>query len=115
MIPVPGDVRIWIALGRTDMRKGMRGLALQVQESLKRDPNAGDIFIFRGRSGSLCKILWRDNFGMSLYAKRLEHGRFIWPSATDGVVSISGSAMACLLEGVDWRNPQASWRPAHAG
>ena len=115
MIPIPSDARIWLALGVTDMRRGMHGLARQVQHGLNRDPNAGDIFIFRGRSGSLCKILWRDAFGLSLYAKRLERGRFIWPSAKDGVVAISASAMACLLEGVDWRNPQATWRPTHVG
>ena len=50
MIPVPSDAKIWIALGHTDMRRGMRGLALQVQESLKRDPHQGDLYIFRGRS-----------------------------------------------------------------
>lgn len=115
MIPVPVDVKIWLALGVTDMRRGMHGLARQVQHSLNRDPNAGDIFIFRGRSGSLCKILWRDPLGMSLYAKRLEKGRFVWPSAKDGVVAISASAMACLLEGIDWRNPQATWRPDRVG
>ncbi|WP_235209791.1 IS66 family insertion sequence element accessory protein TnpB [Sphingobium sp. Ant17] len=73
---MPSDAKIWIALGHTDMRRGMRGLALQVQESLKRDPHQGDLYIFRGRSGSLIKILWHDDFGMSLYAKRLEKGRF---------------------------------------
>jgi transposase len=61
------------------------------------------------------EILWRDAFGLSLYAKRLERGRFIWPSAKEGVVAISASAMACLLEGVDWRNPQATWRPTKVG
>jgi hypothetical protein len=61
MIPVPSDVRIWIAMGRTDMRRGMRGLALQVQQTLKRDPHAGDIYVFRGRAGSLVKILWHDD------------------------------------------------------
>jgi transposase len=80
MIPVPSDVRIWIALGRTDMRKGMRGLALQVQQTLKRDPHAGDIYVFRGRAGSLVKILWHDGVGMSLYAKRLERGHRRWPA-----------------------------------
>jgi transposase len=115
MIPIPSDARIWLALGVTDMRRGMYGLARQVQHGLDRDPNLGDVFIFRGRSGSLCKILWRDAFGLSLYAKRLERGRFIWPSANEGVVSISASAMACLLEGVDWRNPQATWRPTRVG
>ena len=115
MIPIPSDARIWLALGVTDMRRGMHGLARQVQHGLNRDPYAGDIFIFRGRSGSLVKILWHDDFGMSLYAKRLERGRFIWPSAKDGAVSISASALACLLEGIDWRNPQKTWRPSKVG
>jgi transposase len=50
------------------MRRGMQGLALQVQESLKRDPHAGDLYIFRGRRGDLAKILWHDGIGLSLYA-----------------------------------------------
>ena len=57
MIPVPTGVRIWIATGHTDMRRGMRGLALQVREGLGRDPFAGDVFVFRGRSGSLIKAI----------------------------------------------------------
>jgi transposase len=68
----------------------MRGLALQVQEALKRDPHAGDLYVFRGRDGSLIKILLHDGVGMSLYAKRLERGRFVWPSAAASVVSIGG-------------------------
>lgn len=115
MIPISGEVRIWLAPGATDMRKGMNGLARQVQERLARNPLGGDLYIFRGRSGSLCKILWHDGIGMSLYAKRLERGRFIWPAAKDGVVAISASAMACLLEGVEWRNPQSTWRPTRVG
>ncbi len=51
MIPIPSGVRVWIATGHTDMRRGMQGLALTVQESLKRDPHAGDLYIFRGRRG----------------------------------------------------------------
>ncbi len=47
MIPVPSNVRVWIATGHTDMRRGMVGLALQVQEGLKRDPDVGDLYIFR--------------------------------------------------------------------
>ena len=57
------------------------GLALQVQEQLKRDPHCGDLYIFRGRKGDLAKILWHDGLGLSLYAKRLDRGKFIWPSA----------------------------------
>lgn len=74
---IPPGARVWIAMGHTDMRKGMQGLALMVQQSLKRDPHGGDLFVFRGRGGSLVKIIWHDGIGMSLYAKRLEKGRFI--------------------------------------
>jgi hypothetical protein len=62
------------------MRKGMYGLALQVQEALGRDPHAGDLYVFRGARGDLIKIVWHDGLGMSLYAKRLERDKFIWPS-----------------------------------
>jgi transposase len=94
MIPMPSGVRVWIAAGHTDMRRGMQGLALQVQEQLKRDPHGGDLYIFRGRRGDLAKILWHDGLGLSLYAKRLDRGKFIWPSAKEGVVSISAGQMA---------------------
>jgi transposase len=53
---------------------------LQVQEALRRDPHAGDLYVFRGKRDNLLKILWHDGLGMSLYAKRLERGKFIWPS-----------------------------------
>ena len=85
-------------MGHTDMRKGMQGLALIVQQALRRDPFAGDLYVFRGRAGSLVKIVWHDGIGMSLYAKRLEKGRFIWPSATDGVVSLTASQLACMFD-----------------
>jgi transposase len=52
---------------------------------------------------------------MSLYAKRLDHGKFIWPSAKEGAVSISAAQMAYMLEGIDWRNPQLTWRAAKRG
>ena len=74
-----------------------------------------DLYIFRGRRGDLVKILWHDGLGMSLYAKRLDRGKFIWPSASDGAISISAAQMAYILEGIDWRNPQLSWRPQSAG
>jgi transposase len=115
MIPIRSGVRVWIATGHTDMRRGMNGLALQVQEGLRRDPHAGDLFVFRGRRGDLIKILWHDGLGMSLYAKRLERGRFIWPSPADGVVAITAAQLGYMLEGIDWRNPLHSWRPYAVG
>ena len=63
MIAIPSNVRVWLAAGHTDMRRGMNGLALQVQEGLNRDPHVGDLFVFRGKRGDLeCHggqtILW---------------------------------------------------------
>lgn len=115
MIAVPAGVRVWLAGGVTDMRRGMHSLALQVQERLGRDPHAGDLFVFRGRRGDLIKVLWHDGLGVSLYAKRLERGRFIWPAPTDGAVAISAAQLGYLLDGIDWRNPRWTWRPGAAG
>ena len=115
MIPVPSDVRVWLAVGRTDMRRGMNGLSLQVQEALGRDPFVGDLFVFRGARGDLIKILWHDGLGLSLYAKRLERGRFVWPSVASGTVAISAAQLAYMLDGIDWRNPVHTFRPERAG
>jgi transposase len=77
MIPVASGVRVWLATGQTDMRKGFPSLALQVQEVLKRDPLSGHLFCFRGRRGDLLKVIWHDGQGACLFTKRLERGRFI--------------------------------------
>jgi transposase len=84
----------WLATGHTDMRKGFPGLALLVQETLKRDPFDGDLFIFRGRRGDVIKIVRHDGQGACLFTKRLERGRFLWPSVAGGVVTISAAQMA---------------------
>jgi transposase len=76
MIPMPASVRVWLATGRTDIRKGFDCLALMVQERLERDPHGGHLFVFRGRRGDLIKCLWHDGQGMCLFAKRLERGDF---------------------------------------
>jgi transposase len=115
VIPVPSGVRVWLAVGHTDMRRGMHSLALQVQQGLGRDPHAGDLYVFRGRKSDLVKIIWHDGIGMSLYMKKLERGRFIWPPPADGCLQIAGAQLAYMLDGIDWRNPQRTYRPELAG
>jgi transposase len=115
MIPMASGVRVWIATGHTDMRRGMNTLALMVQEALHRDPHGGDLYVFRGKSGKLIKVLWHDGIGMSLYLKRLERGCFVWPQTSGGAVVITSAQLGYLLEGIDWRNPVHSWRPSAAG
>ena len=115
MIPVPSGVRVWLATGHTDMRRGFPGLALMVQEMLKRDPYSGHLFVFRGRRGDRIKVIWHDGQGSCLFAKRLERGRFLWPSSANGAVTITSAQLGYLLEGIDWRMPQQTWRPEAAG
>jgi len=91
------------------------GIGAASQEGLKRNPHGGDLYVFRGRKGDLIKILWHDGIGLSLYAKRLDRGKFIWPSVVDGAVAITAAQMGYMLEAIDWRNPQHTFRPQAAG
>ena len=106
---------MWLAAGHTDMRKGFDGLAMLVQETLKRDPHDGQLFVFRGKRGDLIKLLWHDGQGMCLFAKRLERGRFIWPATVGEAVTITAAQLGYLLEGIDWRAPIRTQRPELAG
>ena len=115
MIPVPVGTRVWLATGHTDMRKGFEGLAVRVQEVLRQNPHGGHVFVFRGKRGGLVKLLWHDGQGLCLFAKRLEKGRFIWPVTVGEPVTITAAQLGYLLEGIDWRAPQYSYRPELAG
>ena len=115
MIPVPSDTKIWLAAGVTDMRKGFGGLSMLVQQVLKEDPFSGQLFIFRGQRGDLCKIICWDSQGACLFSKRLERGRFVWPRAEDGKITLRDSQLSMLLEGIDWRIQRKTWKPILAG
>ena len=115
MIPVPTQTKVWLAAGVTDMRKGFNGLSVLAQDALKQDPFSGHLFVFRGRHGDLLKIIWWDGQGACLFSKRLERGRFVWPSATGGKITVSSAQLSMLLEGIDWRMPKKTWQPLSAG
>ena len=89
--------------------------ALIVQKTLKRDPHGGHLFVFRGRRGDLIEVIWHDGQGACLYTKRLDHGRFLWPTPAAGAVTISTAQLGYLLSGIDWRMPRENWRPTAAG
>lgn len=111
MIGLPAGTRVWIAAGVTDLRRGFTGLSGMVQTALQENPFSGHVFVFRGRRGDLIKLLWWDGDGLCLFAKRLERGRFIWPQAASGTVSLSHAQLSMLLEGIDWRRPVRSYDP----
>jgi len=89
MIGPSGNVRVYLACGPTDMRKGFDGLAAAAQEHLRQDPCSGAVFAFRGKRGDRVKLLWWDGQGFCLFYKRLERGRFPWPSPADGMVHLT--------------------------
>ena len=111
MIELRPGTNIWLAAGVTHMRRGFDGLSAQVQTVLKQQPFSGHVFVFRGRRGDIVKFLWFDGDGLCLFAKRLEQGRFIWPQASQGAVSLTRAQLSMLLEGIDWRSPKRTWTP----
>jgi len=104
-----------LAAGVTDMRRGFNSLASLAESVLEQDPYSGHLLVFRGSRGDLIKVIWWDGQGACLFSKRLERGRFVWPSARGGKLLVSTAQLAMLLEGIDWRAPQRTWRPLTVG
>jgi len=109
--PAPGT-RVYLACQPISMRKGFDGLAAEVSNILKADPFSGSLFIFRSKRGDYLKVLYWDGSGLCLYAKRLEQGRFVWPSIVDARLKLTPAQMSLLIEGIDWRRTVAPETPA---
>lgn len=102
MIAAPSGIRILIARQPVDFRRGLHSLAALVQERLRADPFAGDIFVFRAKRADRIKLLVWDGTGLCLYQKHLEKGRFVWPAIEDGTIRLTPAQLSMLLEGLDW-------------
>jgi transposase len=121
MIPVPSGVRVWLAVGHTDMRRGMNSLAVQIQEGSGRDPHAGDLCVFRGTRSpdqdSLARrhrhVAVRETAGAR--PLHLAIAGQACPGEGRGAVAITAAQLAYMLDGIDWRNPVRTWRPEAAG
>jgi transposase len=111
MIGPPPGTRVYLACGVTDMRRGFDSLSSQVESVLNHDPYGGAVYLFRGRRGDLLKAIYWDGQGLVLYDKRLEKGRFVWPQAKEGTVSLTAAQLSMLVEGIDWRQPVWTARP----
>lgn len=114
---VPAGIKVHLAVGYTDMRKGLDGLAVLVEQLLAKDPFSGHMFVFRGRRADMIKVLFWDGSGLCLLTKRLEEGRFEWPVADEHglTVALTAAQLSMLLEGLEWQKPERVWRPAVAG
>ena len=107
MIVPPSGVRVLVATKPVDFRKGIDGLAALVQEQLRLDPYSGTIFVFRAKRADRVKLLIWDGSGLVMVYKRLEDGRFRWPTVADGVMRLSPAQFSALIEGLDWRRVYA--------
>ena len=107
MIGPTGAVRVMMATRPVDFRKGVDGLATLVRDSMGDDPFSGTVYVFRAKRADRVKLVFWDGTGVVLVAKRLEEGAFRWPGLADGVVRLTATELAALLDGLDWRRVQA--------
>jgi transposase len=105
--------KVYVATGATDMRKGFEGLFGLVRDELLADPLSGHLFLFANRNRTRLKLLFWDASGLWVCAKRLEKGRFHWPSAAPGTKSVKlrGEELAMLVNGIDLKQtrPRRGW------
>ena len=101
--------RVYLARGSTDMRKSIDGLAVLVQEVFELDPFSPNLFVFCNRKRDKLKILYWDKNGFWLYYRRLERGKFQWPSDDYGSTSlkITRQQLRWLLDGISLEQKQA--------
>ena len=97
--------RIFLRVGKTDMRKSINGLSAMAADELEQNPLSGDLFLFSNRR-NLLKILYWDKNGFCLWQKRLEKHRFPWPKNTNDKIAleITSKELEWLLKGIDFFN-----------
>lgn len=101
MLSQTGTERVYLAAGNTDLRKSIDGLAAIVSEGFQLNPFSPALFVFCNRQRDKLKILRWDHNGFWLYYRRLERGRFQWPSAAEeGVRIVSRRQLQWLLDGL---------------
>jgi len=102
MFSFPNQMKVYLAVGPVDMRKSFNGLWAEASERLKEDPFGGALFVFANKRRDRIKVLYWDGSGVWVFAKRLEKGRFTWPTGSDTrKLSLTPQSLGMLLEGID--------------
>lgn len=107
MIFPSNRVRILVATGPVDFRKGHDGLTAMVQSVLREDPFTGTVFVFRAKRLDRLKLLYWDGTGLVMAYKRLEDTTFTWPAIKDGIMALNHAQFEALFAGLDWRKVKA--------
>ncbi|MCP4552970.1 MAG: IS66 family insertion sequence element accessory protein TnpB [Bacteroidetes bacterium] len=95
------NLKVYIALGITDMRKSIDGLSILVSEKLKLDLFSGHLFVFCNRNQNMLKILYWDKRGFCLWHKRLEKNKFKWPRSKEEVMAVGTQELSWLINGLN--------------
>jgi transposase len=112
MFGIGPATKIYLAIGATDMRKGFEGLYGLVRDRLQLEPLSGHVFLFCNKARNRTKVLFWDGSGLWICAKRLEKGRFSWPSDDEQQtrVTLSHEELALLLGGIEvGRTRRKNW------
>lgn len=106
MLAFPHSVRIFVAVQPVDMRKQFNGLWSAASEQLEEDPKSGAVFCFINKERSRLKLLYWDGTGVWVLAKRLEKGRFSWPSPSEArkKLALAPEALALLVGGIELKH-----------
>ena len=107
MLTLSSAQRVYLACGSTDLRKSIDGLAAIVQESFGLNPFSSSLFVFCNRERNKLKILYWDHNGFWLFYRRLERGRFQWPTGREATVAVSSRELRWLLDGLALSQRQA--------
>lgn len=103
MLNVSGTTRVLVATTPVDLRGSFNRLYGLVVELLQGDPLSGHLFVFTNRRRNRLKVLYWDGSGLWVCAKRLEQGRFTWPTCEQGRVSLRGEEFTALIHGLEIR------------
>jgi transposase len=98
---LPGHVKVYIAIGHTDMRKSINGLCQLVADNFATNIFSGNLYAFCNRRRDIIKVLFWDKNGFCIWHKRLEKDRFRWPESQQEVINIDSRQMTWLLAGLD--------------
>ncbi len=110
MLNLGSATRVFVATAPVDLRGGFNRLFALTQSLLQQDPLSGHWFVFTNRTRNRLKILFWDGSGLWVCAKRLERGRFSWPTSQQACASLRSEELMALLSGLDIREKKDWYR-----
>ena len=101
MFHLPSNIKVYLAMGITDMRKSINGLSVLVSEQMELDVFSGHLFVFCNRKKNIIKVLYWDRNGFCLWHKRLEKDCFKWSENRKEIMAISKQELSWLIDGIN--------------